>query len=222
MRNFARLSLGFCFLVSTHVTATENVRYVFNGKSLDLPKMTFGLSTQQADAILKLTNGEVDFTNTYYADAPAAPLSLLNDSQTEVLHPNVPLPFTFQEIQYAGDPSLLNQWWIQSLKVPQAWKHATGQGVVIADCDAGYYHDEPDLRANMLLNHRYDLSSSSPYVVDDGGMTSHGTAVAAIMAGVLDGSGTSGIAYNAKIVPLQNFKTKTKIVWIKKKPLHVA
>lgn len=196
----------FLFLSILSFSAqADHVRYVVKGKNLSLPKMTFGLSEKQMQKINKLTDGEVDFSDYYYQDAPLAQKSAFNSAKTEVLHPNVLPPFTFQAIQYAGDPSLLNQWWISSLRVPQAWNHATGRGVVIADCDAGYYHDEPDLYSNMLLNQRYDLSSRNPYVVNDGGMTSHGTSVAAIMVGVINGNGTSGIAHNAKLVPLQNF-----------------
>lgn len=216
MRGNVIFILGFHFIFTTAVSADDakTIRYVFKGDqkqlsnkySQTLNKFNFGLSTNQTEQIFQLTSGKVDFSNIYYVDAPQSQKLLLKDSSIERIYPNVPPPFTFKTIQYAGDPQLLNQWWIQSLKVPAAWKYATGAGITIADCDAGYYHDEPDLAANMLLHYRYDLSNQhSPYVVDDGSNTSHGTAVTAIMAGVLNGKGTSGIAYNAKIVPLQNF-----------------
>ena len=197
---------ALCLSISAQAdTERQPVRYVIKGKNLNLPRMTFGLSDKQIEKISDLTRGNVDFSGFHYQDAPLAQKSMFQSQAAEILYPNVLPPFTFQEIQYAGDPSLLNQWWISALKVPGAWKHATGRGVVIADCDAGYYHDEPDLYSNMLMNYRYDLSSRSPYVVNDGGFVSHGTSVAAIMVGVINGKGTSGIAYNAKMVPLQNY-----------------
>ena len=219
MRNLVLLLIG-CTL-SCFAEAGDHIRYVFKSKpqkflaSLNQPikQMDFGLSPSQAEQILQLTDGEVDFTNTYYMDVPSSQKHLFKDSATDVIYPNVLPPFTFQAVTIkAGDPSLMNQWWLTALKVPSAWKHATGRGVTIADCDAGYYHNEPDLFANMLLQYRYDLSNQQgPYVVDDGGMTSHGTSVAAIMVGVLNGSGTSGIAYNAKLVPLQNYNYDKKL-----------
>jgi subtilisin family serine protease len=105
-----------------------------------------------------------------------------------------------------GDPELAGAWWIKEIKADKAWAHATGAGVTIADCDAGYHVDESDLNANLLLDHKYDLADKdAPEKVTDGNFVYHGTAVAAIMAGVLDEKGTSGIAYDAKIVPLQNY-----------------
>lgn len=207
IRSFAIFLFVLCFSAPMAHSQSNNhqVRYIFTGKNLPLKKMTFGLNEKQAKEILKLTNGKIDFGNTYYQDAPLSQQHLFSSSAAEIVHPAILPPFTFQEMHMAGDAALLNQWWIKSLRVPQAWNYATGRGVTIADCDAGFYHDEPDLYANMVLNYRYDLSSNSPYVVDDGSMTSHGTAVAAIMAGVINGKGTSGIAYNAKVVPLQNF-----------------
>lgn len=194
----------FAFFLSTSAQA-ETVRYVIKSKNLSLPKMTFGLSDRQIEQINELTNGKINFSNFYYKDGALSQKNKLSTSNSEILYPAMLPPFTFEHALMAGDPSLLNQWWIGSLRVPQAWNYATGRGVTIADCDAGYYHDEPDLYANMLLNQRYDLSSRNPYIVNDGQMTSHGTAVTAIMAGVINGSGTSGIAYNSKIVPLQNY-----------------
>lgn len=209
MRRLGFFVFGFCFC--TALFASENIRYVFKGSQkefsaqshLPLKKMSFGLTNEQSKQILELTQGQVDFSNTFYIDADESQKHLFSATSAEKIYPNILPPSSLQST--TADPSLKNEWWLDELKVPAAWNHATGQGVTIADCDAGFYHDEPDLYDNMLLNYRYDLSSRSPYVIDDGSMTSHGTAVAALMVGVLNGSGTNGIAYNAKLVPLQNF-----------------
>jgi len=66
--------------------------------------------------------------------------------------------------------------------VDEAWKLATGKGVTIADCDAGYYVNETEIAENLLMEFAKDLSDKdAPTVVNDGNFVSHGTSVAAIM-----------------------------------------
>lgn len=204
----------FALLAFVSVAANaENLRYVFKGFSSviatsDVKRMTFGLSAEQVEKIAALTQGRVNFGDVYYVDKSRDSLNAMSalDGFSSAIYPNVPPPVEQDQTVKPGDPELRNEWWIEKLKVPEAWKMATGQGVVIADCDAGYYHEESDLKANMLLEHRYDLSDrDEPLVIDDGGFATHGTSVAAIMLGVMDMLGTNGIAYNSKLVPLQNF-----------------
>lgn len=191
--------------------AQNQVRSVFKGAptlmmgaGANLKQMTFGLSARQNARIKALTSGKIKFDDVFYVDhTPDRDLSGLS-TFSGVIQPNVPPPVE-QQIK-AGDPELVSQWWIEKLGVHEAWPQATGQGVTIADCDAGFFHDEADLFSNMLLEHKFDLSNTNePHVVDDGPFASHGTSVTAIMAGVMNGTGTNGIAYNSKIVPLQNF-----------------
>ncbi len=193
-------------------TAQANsVRAVYKVESIiedtkGLSRFDFGLRSEQVSKIAHLTNGRVNLGNVYYkdVDASSVPALAANPNFSGVIYPNVPPPLKIESSP--ADPELDKQWWIDSLKVRPAWLKATGKGQIIADCDAGYYHDEPDLLPNMLLEHKRDLSdTSAPDIVNDGPYAFHGTAVAAIMSGVKNGSGTMGIAYDSKVVPLQNF-----------------
>jgi subtilisin family serine protease len=200
-----RLLISILVLISFH--AHGEIRSVFKGAKASvlnrpLKQMTFGLSARQIERISALSG--LQFGDVYYIDH-ADDLSFSSTPGfSGVILPGVPPPA--EQSQKAGDPELRNEWWIEKLGVHEAWPMATGQGVVIADCDAGFYHDEPDLHDNMLLDLKADLSDrDEPNVVDDGPFATHGTSVTAIIAGVMNGLGTNGIAYNAKIVPLQNF-----------------
>lgn len=190
--------------------ADSQVRSVFKGTSAvvmgmnaQFKKMSFGLTARQAARISALTAGEVQMDNVFYVDHDVKrDFSSLPGFSGKIM-PNVPPPALQEK---AGDPELKDEWWIEKLGVHQAWPMATGLGVVIADCDAGFYHDEPDLQGNFLLQHKADLADKDePDVVNDGPYATHGTSVTAIIAGVLDAAGTNGIAYNSKIVPLQNY-----------------
>ncbi len=210
MKTFIRVCAVF-FAVHGASSFAE-VRSIFKGQNSGLKRMTFGLTPQQTQKIFELTQGQVNFGDVYYVDHVPSKISLLSTQSgyTGTIYPDIPPPAQQKPAPLFGDPEIADQWWIKQLGVPEAWKMASGQGVTIADCDAGYYHDESDLHSNMLIDLRYDLSNKDePLAVNDGAFTSHGTSVAAIMAGVLDGIGTNGIAYNAKVVPLQNFNYDT-------------
>lgn len=199
------LALTFVSLRS----GAETWRYVFrsNPPTASFKQMTFGLSSQKIQAIRDLTAGQIDFSSIYYLDLDSKKQTQVQTwpGFSGIIYPNVPPPLV------VGDPELDQQWWIQQLHVKDAWTYATGAGVTIADCDAGFYTAESDLVPNLLIDQRYDLSNSDePLNVQDGNFISHGTAVAAIMIGARDGVGTNGIAYNAKLVPLQNFNYDEK------------
>jgi len=188
-----------------HAQTDGQIRYVFKGARPaleDAKKITFGLDAEQAAQIRRLTGDEIRLDEYYFVDRPQGTRQILdNTSFSGVILPNVPPP-----VLLTPDPALVDQWWIEKLKVKQAWTLASGLGVTIADCDAGFYHDEGDLFANMLMDYRQDFGNpANPLVVNDGGFTTHGTAVSAIMASIVNGMGTNGISYNSKIVPLQNF-----------------
>jgi subtilisin family serine protease len=168
--------------------------------------VSFALSDAQKQAIFDATGGKVDFRNIVAVDTDGHDSHKLRrmNGFDSIQQRGVPPPVLTDA---TPDPELKGQWWIDKDNVPAAWASGvSGKGVVVADCDSGFYLDEPDLHANMLVDHRFDLADKDdPFNVVDGGFIFHGTAVAAIIAGVHDGAGTNGIAYDAKYVPLQNF-----------------
>ncbi len=203
--------LGFVFLFSAvawGLPPREAFQFKHSVRNPALLPHTFGLNSAQRQAIFDLTDGAVDMRFHYYRDSMTD--SILNFLSPRVffrsiITNDVPPPF-FADGDGIGDPQLSSQWWIEKLEVPAAWALATGKGVTIADCDAGYYTDETDLAANLVTEHRFDVADKDdPFIVSDGPWVSHGTSVTAIMAAVLDGKGTNGIAHNAKVVPLQNY-----------------
>jgi subtilisin family serine protease len=162
------------------------------------------------ERLRELSGGAVDFTGLERVDVQTAfALSRLATLPGFVgaIFPNVPPPARVRAVDApAADPELAGRAWLRGIRAEAAWGLATGQGVVVADCDAGFYAAERDLAGNLLMDLRRDFGNpDEPLRVDDGGFTYHGTAVAAILAGVRDGQGTQGVAYDAKLVPLQNY-----------------
>lgn len=214
-----RLLILAAALVAAGASAEQKVKIVYKAPSAvagtTMKRMTFGLKPEQVAAIKSLTQGEINMGDVYYTEAKEGEALLMTKGQgfSGYIYPNVPPPIDITEPQplTGGDPEFKDQWWVNEHRVKDAWQYATGQGVVVADCDGGFNHDEPDLQDNMLLEYARDFSDKeNPTVVNDGPYPYHGTAVAAIIAGIRNGMQTNGIAYNSKIVPLQNYNYDDK------------
>ncbi len=131
-----------------------------------------------------------------------------------------------------NDPRYADQWHYfdqqAGINLPNAWERATGKGVTVAVLDTGYRPHE-DLVGNLLPG--YDMITDTLYSVDGDGRDGdardpgdvmkagecpwggpsydrdsswHGTHVAGTIAAVANnGIGVSGVAYDAKVVPVR-------------------
>ena len=117
---------------------------------------------------------------------------------------------TYQVIE--PDSLLQNEWWPKASKLPQAWTMATGKGVTIAACDTGVYTQAKDLQYNLITSQARNFANpDNRWDVSKGSYVSQGTASAGIMVGAKNFSGINGIAYDAMLVPLQNFHYSQKL-----------
>jgi subtilisin family serine protease len=98
-----------------------------------------------------------------------------------------------------GDPLRHLQWGLDQIHAPQAWRVTRGAGVKIGVSDSGVDLTHPDLRGSLLPGKDFTGGNST---VDDCG---HGTQVAGVIAASRDnGIGLSGVAPEAKILPLKD------------------
>ncbi len=114
-----------------------------------------------------------------------------------------------------------NQIWNDLVRAPEAWARGyTGQGVVVAVLDGGVDFTHPDLNDNIWINPReipgngidddqngfvddvrgWNFAASNNDTLDRRG---HGTHVSGIIAGKNNGIGVTGVAHNAKIMPVK-------------------
>jgi subtilisin family serine protease len=93
------------------------------------------------------------------------------------------------------------QWSLQATHVRQAWQASRGAGVIVATVDTGADTTAPDL-AGQLLQGGYLTAAGTiaPGTRADG--MGHGTHVAGIIAGRDDGHGITGVAPDAKVLPV--------------------
>ncbi|MGD1717688.1 S8 family serine peptidase [Dapis sp. BLCC M172] len=114
-----------------------------------------------------------------------------------------------------------NQWGLDLVKAPEVWNQGfQGDGIVVAVIDSGVDYTHPELigqmwnNSNEIPNNNID-DDGNGYVDDVQGWDfvdndndpmdeeGHGTHIAGTIAAKRDGIGTTGIAPNAKIMPIR-------------------
>jgi type VII secretion-associated serine protease mycosin len=97
---------------------------------------------------------------------------------------------------------LAQQWGIYAIGADRVWTTTTGQGVIVAVVDSGS-GPHPDLVENLLPG-RSIIGTVETQDGRDIDASGHGTHVSGIIAAVANnGIGGSGVAPNAKILPIQ-------------------
>jgi subtilisin family serine protease len=97
-------------------------------------------------------------------------------------------------------------WWYTDMNLSAAWKISKGAGVTVAVVDSGVKATLADLRGQVLPGK--DYTGASPDGREDAGaadnpLFGHGTNIAAMVAGTGAGSGLTGVAPQAKILPVR-------------------
>ncbi len=124
---------------------------------------------------------------------------------------------TFADVPNLGG----NNWGADLVKAPEAWAQGyTGKGVVVAVVDTGVDRNHQDLKDNIWTNSKEIAGNGKDddgngYVDDVNGwnfdgnnnntldVAGHGTHVSGTIAGEKNDFGVTGIAYDAKIMPVK-------------------
>ncbi|HEY5952338.1 MAG TPA: S8 family peptidase, partial [Kofleriaceae bacterium] len=108
---------------------------------------------------------------------------------------------------FPNDPQYKFQWHMRQIGMPEAWKLADGNGVIVAVLDTGVgyedygkFHVLPDLKGIEFVK-PYDFVSNTKHAGDDHGHGSHVTGTIAQVTN--NGIGVTGVARNVKIMPLK-------------------
>jgi subtilisin family serine protease len=106
--------------------------------------------------------------------------------------------------QPTNNPILMRdcQWYIFRCGINRAWASVSGNGVVIADVDGGFFLDHQDLAPNVERNHTHNAVDGSNDVTA-GPKQDHGTAVLGLAAAASNALGIAGVAFSAKLWPVQ-------------------
>lgn len=108
---------------------------------------------------------------------------------------------------YPNDPQYKFQWHLKQIGMPEAWKLADGNGVIVAVLDTGVgfedykkFHTLPDLKGITFVD-PFDFVGNTAHAGDDHGHGSHVTGTIAQVTN--NGIGVAGVARNVKIMPLK-------------------
>jgi serine protease len=127
----------------------------------------------------------------------------LEDEAQEVATP----PAEPTDPGFPNDPRYGEQWHLRQIGMPQAWKLAQGNGVIVAVLDTGVayenykqFHQLPDLTGIAFVD-GYNFIDNTPHANDDHGHGSHVTGT--IAQATNNGIGVAGVALNVKIMPIK-------------------
>ncbi|HEY4055748.1 MAG TPA: S8 family serine peptidase [Kofleriaceae bacterium] len=130
------------------------------------------------------------------ADEDSADQEALALTDSDVTEPGFP-----------NDPMYAKQWHMRQIGMPEAWKMADGNGVIVAVLDTGVGYEDykkfillPDLKGLKFVK-PYNFVGNNTHANDDHG---HGSHVTGSIAQVTNnGIGVTGVARNVKIMPLK-------------------
>jgi serine protease len=108
---------------------------------------------------------------------------------------------------FPNDPLYAKQWNLRQIGMPDAWKLAQGNGVIVAVLDTGVayedyknFHVLEDLKGLTFVD-PYDFVANNKHANDDHAHGSHVTGTIAQMTN--NGLGVAGVALDVKIMPLK-------------------
>lgn len=107
----------------------------------------------------------------------------------------------------SADQTRRDQWALDVLQAKSAWKISEGKGVTVAVIDGGVNSEHVDLKNNVLKGKDFVDGDDDPSPDASEDKPTHGTQMAAIIAGHGHGAGAAdgvmGLAPEAKILPIR-------------------
>jgi subtilisin family serine protease len=113
------------------------------------------------------------------------------------------LPFVREEVLSIQDVEQKAGWEITAFNLPDTWKLAQGQGVVVAVIDTGADLNHEDLVENLLPGKNFVELGKPPK--DDSG---HGSHVSGIICASNNNLGVVGVAPKCKVIPVKVLDAK--------------
>jgi len=103
----------------------------------------------------------------------------------------------------APGPPGVPQWWFDEWAVPALWAGgARGQGIVIAEIDSGVNADLPELAGKVLAGRDFGDPTQDGRTDQDLEAFGHGTAMASLMVAEPGDLGITGLAPDARVLPV--------------------
>lgn len=127
--------------------------------------------------------------------------------RNDVLYAEPNYCITLDSTDVTNDEYVSEQWALDKINLPDAWKITTGsKSVKVGVIDSGIKADHPDLKDNVdcELSKSFVEGTDDSYALED--VFGHGTHVAGIIGAVgNNGTGVSGTCWNVDLVSLKVF-----------------
>ncbi|HAZ45447.1 MAG TPA: hypothetical protein DDW76_27940 [Cyanobacteria bacterium UBA11369] len=194
---------------------------VLNNSQLVNQPLSFGLN--QGQAVSRFVEEPKALSVTKLAEQPAlSQLPFNNNFGYGLVDAAGAVAAAIGKSPFVEVPALgKNNWGLDAIKAPEVWHQGyTGQGIVVAVIDTGVDYTHRDLDSNIWINPNeiagnnldddrngfvddvrgWDFVTDDSAPMDEEG---HGTHVAGIIAAENNSFGTTGVAFNAKIMPVR-------------------
>jgi hypothetical protein len=174
---------------------------------------------------------------TYKAFAPASDFARMK-TDARLAYVEIDLPVRTADI-VANDPYFTTddmdedkQWYLDKIKMPQAWQYGRGSGAVkVAIVDTGVHASHLDLNDGRILA-GFDVTEGKPIPADtNSDDNGHGTAVAGVIGAIANnGKGIAGINWQVGIIPVKALEADgsgtisdvaSGIVWAAENGAHI-
>jgi subtilisin family serine protease len=168
--------------------------------AVDVTASDRSLANTRNEVTVLVTTDEGPEVRKLRTDSPADQQELVEhlDAQRGVVAaPTVPLRRLELPLP-APEPFMASQWNLAMVGLPEAWRTTQGLGVTVAVVDSGVDGSHPDLVGRVMPT--VDLTPGP--AVPSSAMV-HGTRVASLVAGNLNGIGMAGVAPQANILPVE-------------------
>lgn len=192
-------------------------------------RLTFNVR-QGTQYTLRVTSYERDKTGRYKLQASVKAIAPNRNFDTNygygLINASAAVAHAAGQHLFANIPNS-HSWNLDLINAPEAWAQGhTGQGIIVAVLDTGVNYNHPELAANMWMNAReianngiddddngfvddvrgwsfVDADSNDPMDFDSSDNIGHGTHVAGTIAALNNNFGVTGVAPNAKIMPVR-------------------
>lgn len=170
-----KIFLVLFILISTSVFAQNHDSFIIKFKSdANLGKYNYSIQEGDLISIFNVDKNKVkerinsigqeqlkDLSRYFITDNHSLVQELFSNGEAETITPNY--KYKIEEFDLPTDPYYQQQWALDQINAEEAWKHATGKGIIIGLVDTGIDYLNPDFEHQLWINITEDINQNGRF-----------------------------------------------------------